>query len=131
MKKPVDDRCRTWAPVSETREEAVARRTDPQTSHTAADSVQALRDSQQRVLKVLQDDGDGTDEDIASWYASSERLLGWPQQSPSGLRTRRSELVDAGFVFDTGRRKTLPSGRESIVWTARRQSMIPETGEST
>jgi len=44
-------------------------------------------------------------------------LSGWlPSVSPSGLRTRRRELVDAGEVIDTGRREQLSSGRWATVW---------------
>jgi DNA-binding Lrp family transcriptional regulator len=38
--------------------------------------------------------------------------------SPSGARTRRRELVDLGFVEDTGMRIKLRSGRLSAVWKA-------------
>ncbi len=58
------------------------------------------------------------DEDIAGWYVSVGSGNGFPHQSPSGLRTRRKELVDAGLVVDTGRRGTLRSGRLSIIWAA-------------
>lgn len=40
----------------------------------------------------------------------------FPQQSDSGIRTRRKELVTAGIVVDTQVRKRLPSGRQSVVW---------------
>lgn len=38
--------------------------------------------------------------------------------SPSSVRTRRHELVEAGLVVDTGRRVLTPAGRMSIVWAA-------------
>ena len=37
-------------------------------------------------------------------------------RSASGIRTRRSELVHAGYVRDSGHRATLPTGRKAIVW---------------
>ena len=41
------------------------------------------------------------------------------QQSPvsvSGVRTRRSELVAAGKIVDTGERVPTRTGRQAIVW---------------
>lgn len=94
--------------------DAYARRTDPWTSHAAARSIteDKLRESQLAVLYLLKRIGASTDEEIADAYS------GPPRQSPSGLRTRRKELVDAGYVCDTGDRKRLVSGRLSIVWDA-------------
>ena len=39
-----------------------------------------------------------------------------PKASVSGLRTRRAELVKAGLVRDSGRRKPMRSGRSAIIW---------------
>jgi hypothetical protein len=39
-------------------------------------------------------------------------------QSPSGLRTRRRELTDAGFVRFTGSFNVLRSGRRARIWEA-------------
>jgi len=41
---------------------------------------------------------------------------GYPQQSESGIRTRRRELVDQGVLEDSGEKVVLQSGRKSIVW---------------
>lgn len=93
-------------------ERAHARRTDPDTSHAAARSVVELRPRQQAVLDVLRSYGRAlTDEEIAERYDG-------PQQSPSGLRTRRSELVSKGFARDSGERRPLASGRLAIAWEA-------------
>lgn len=94
-------------------EHAVARRDDPGTSWDAARSLDptVLRQSQRVVLRVLRDHGPMTDEDLVS------RTTG--VLSPSGARTRRSELVAKGLVFDTGARVTLSSGRRGIVWATR------------
>lgn len=91
---------------------AHARRTDPETSHAAAASLTptALRASQSEVLNILRQ-GPMHDQRIA------QVAMDWhTKQSPSGLRTRRRELVDAGLVEDSGRRETLTSGYKSVVW---------------
>lgn len=94
---------------------AHARRSDPSTSHAAAASLEPdeLRESQLAVLRVFQITG-GRLHDDQMIAAYSE--LGMKPQSVSGLRTRRSELVDRGLVRDSGDRVRLVSGRLSIVW---------------
>jgi len=93
---------------------AYARRTDPETSHEAAASVENLRASQHAVWALLREIGPSTDEELAEAVRQSPRFL----ISPSGLRTRRHELVDAGLVHDTGQRKILATGRRAVVWAA-------------
>jgi hypothetical protein len=92
---------------------AVARRTDPGTSWAAANSLDptVLRSSQRAVLTILQDIGPMTDAELCARMA--------PAMSPSGARSRRSELVAKGLVYDTGKRERLHSGRWAIVWAAR------------
>ena len=91
---------------------AVARTTDPDTSWQAARSIdsEALRASQAQVLDILRKHGPLTDEGIYR-YVNGE-------QSVSGARTRRSELVDAGLVRDSGARARTAAGRNTIVWEA-------------
>ena len=92
-----------------------ARLSDPETSHKAAQSVSDVPRAQRAVLFILDFLGaSGTDEAIAGVY---EQFPGLPKQSPSGLRTRRKELVDLGLVVDSGRRLPLDTGRLGIVWT--------------
>jgi len=93
---------------------AVARATDPLTSHEAAASVGDVRESQRMVLMMLNAVGPGTDEALVEHAGK----VGYPI-SPSGLRTRRSELVRLGLVEDSGERERLASGRRAIVWRAR------------
>lgn len=102
-----------------------ARLSDPSTSLAAAGSLNAQRltATREAILTVLREHPDGlTDADIADRYHG-------PEASPSGLRTRRSELCDLGLVADTGRRQLLTSGRHAIVWshsqTQTKESNIP------
>jgi hypothetical protein len=92
-------------------ERAVARATDPPTSRAAAESLTAerIRESQEAVLKVFRACGAMTDVELV------ERYFG-PKQSTSGLRTRRHELVERGLLRDSGKRRTLESNRQAIVW---------------
>lgn len=90
---------------------AGARDTDPDTSREAARSVTDLTERRAAVLATLRRLGSGTDADIAWAYPRDA-----PRQSPSGLRTRRSELVAAGLVRDSGLRARMESGRRAIVW---------------
>jgi hypothetical protein len=101
-------------PVTSTQDHAVARRGDPETSHEAAASVTGLRESQAEVLGVIRRRGPMTDEEVLK-VLSDRGERPW---TPSGARTRRSELVTAGLVKDSGRRKRLPTGRRSILWEA-------------
>lgn len=93
---------------------ARARKTDPETSHEAARSVKDLRRSQWEVYRAFQRLGKMTDEELLSEY----QYVSAHKQSDSGLRTRRKELVDLGWLRDTGERKTTYAGRSTIVWEA-------------
>lgn len=92
---------------------AHARRTDPETSHDAAASVPNIRKSQELILTILSRCPQ-TDEEIFSHLPSGV-------MSPSGARTRRSELVAAGRVIDTGERRRTISNRRTIVWDLKRE----------
>lgn len=92
--------------------EARARATDPDTSHDASRSIGEMTQKRQAVLDIVTAIGGGTDEDIVDAYRSSSA----PQQTASGIRTRRAELVTMGLVRDTGRRTVRASGRSAIVW---------------
>lgn len=86
---------------------ALARTTDPSTSHAAAASVNLTR-SRQIVLTTL-GYGPMTDDDLV-WLCRNEPI------SPSRARTARKELVDLGLVRSTGRTERLRSGRHATVW---------------
>jgi hypothetical protein len=88
-----------------------ARKTDPKTSHDAADSVKDVTATQEYVLKALKRPRNDTQ--LIEAYRSYKTA---PRASESGIRTRRAELVDAGLIDDSGKRVKMPSGRYSIVW---------------
>lgn len=88
-----------------------ARKTDPVTSHEAAESVTNLSPLKLAILDSL------------AWPMNDEDLVkfvlwrhGQEFAAPSGIRSRRKELCVAGLVTDTGSRDVLRSGRKAIVW---------------
>lgn len=89
-----------------------ARRTDPQTSHEAAASVDNVTITQGFILRALQKPR--TDPQLIEAYRHLKKA---PPASESGIRTRRAELVDKGLVVDSGLRSTTPFGRKAIVWS--------------
>lgn len=91
---------------------ARARPTDPETSWEAARSLSDLPARMRAVASILVATP-MADHEMVTAYAQVPSL---PAQSPSGLRTRRAELVKAGIVRDSGRRTETPSGRAAIVW---------------
>lgn len=96
--------------------EAHARRSDPETSHEAARSVDKIRESQEAILAVFREHGRPmTDDELLRRYRASHAHD--RPQSDSGIRTRRSELVEANRLVDTGQRVRLSSGRRAIVWS--------------
>lgn len=105
----------------------MSREPDPE-SLAARDSLTDLPLRRQAVHAVLAEFGPSTDVDLLGHYVAlrtwaergDARRWRWlPQQSVSGLRTRRRELVDAGHVVDTGERVRLDSGRLAKVWAAK------------
>lgn len=90
---------------------ARARNTDPGTSHAAARSQTPKKMTKLRhvVLDTFIRYGPMDDTVLVS------RIAGY---TPSGIRTRRSELVEMGLVEDTGIRVRLATGRLANVWKA-------------
>ena len=87
------------------------RRNDPQTSRDAAKSVvPVVSDIQARVLRALQAAGHNglTDEELSNKLGCKG----------STARTRRSELVEKGFVLDSGYKRPLESRKLGAVWIA-------------
>jgi len=94
-------------------DEARARRTDPDTSHEAAASVWNIRTSQVAVLGMLRKYGPATDEQLISDMKRCPLYM-----SPSGIRTRRAELVAKGLVEYAGYKQVISTGRQARVWKA-------------
>lgn len=88
-----------------------ARKTDPKTSHDAAESVNEVTRTQEYVLRALR--RPRNDSQLIEAYRSYKTA---PRASESGIRSRRAELVDRGLVVDSGQRVKTESGRWSIVW---------------
>ena len=98
---------------------AVARGTDPATSHQAAASASA-RHTRQQVLQVLRVEGRSA---AASAFGelglTDEQLCDkLPGCSRSGVRSRRADLVRAGLVAATHYTGTTSKGRQCKRWRA-------------
>lgn len=93
---------------------ANARLTDPATSHEAANRVRNITQQQRAILNILA--VRMTDEELVARYESAAAAGLAPLASPSGIRSRRSELVYAGLVADSTERRKLRTGRNAIVW---------------
>jgi len=104
---------------------ADARPTDPQTSWDAARSLtdEDISDTQREILEVFAVIGPMTDEELIEMAET----MGM-RRSPSGIRTRRNELVETGIVEDTGQRRPTRSGRQAVVWDLKRHR---QTGVDT
>lgn len=94
---------------------AVARRTDPATSHEAAAGLTPakLRSSHRRVLQLFRRFGEMTDEEALQ----AAKDDGWVI-SPSGLRSRRAEVTPprGRGIVDTGKRRKTAGGGNATVW---------------
>ena len=96
---------------------AVARTTDPQPSHAAAASLTVDRLSAARyaVYWALREWPGLTDAALVDRYHRARKAYGWPQQTDSGIRTRRQELHRGGLLRVCGEVR-LPSGRMARRW---------------
>lgn len=88
----------------------VARASDPETSHDAADSVRDLTRYRAEVLHTLTVCGPMTDEELVDLHMSTDG------GTPSGIRTRRAELVRLDRVRWTGDHVVGATGRRARVW---------------
>lgn len=84
--------------------EAHTRSGDPDTSRKAAATIDDLNDNQRAVLRVFEEWGRPmSDEQLQHRYEMAARAELLPRQSDSGVRTRRSELRDDGFLVEAGK----------------------------
>lgn len=100
---------------------ALARRTDPETSKTAAAHAARRRlRVRDRVAYLLEQHGPLADHELAELYENVRREHGWPEAAASSLRSRRNELYidgEAEVVPDLVRRT--PAGYVARVWRTR------------
>lgn len=93
--------------------EAHSRLTDPDTSREAAQGLGDLSKNQRALLSFWREFRSGVmaDLDLVRHYQSDHRAV---SQSPSGIRSRRAELVTLGLVEACG---TTPIfGRKHTLW---------------
>ena len=92
---------------------AHARRSDPATSHRAADVVTPVLNAIQRQVEQYA-------KSKLSGFLDVDLVAAFPDMGPSTLRTRRSELSDRNIILDSGKRQK-PDGASSphTVWIHR------------
>jgi hypothetical protein len=105
--------------ASEARESAQAiahaRSSDPETSHVAAAGVK-VSENQTAVLFLLRILGDPVlDEELIVAYAKRQKALKLPEQSESGIRSRRAELAKGGYLVE-GEKKRMTTGGVGRTW---------------
>lgn len=96
---------------------AHTRHTDPDTSHEAAASVaDPNKGTYARILRLMREHPAGMTDDQMFDVWSEESDAAYPPISPSGLRSRRSELTRRGLIVWSGEKTVLPSGRRARIW---------------
>lgn len=92
---------------------AHARRTDPETSHKAAEAVTPGLNAIQRQVEAFA-------RTKLSGFLDRDLVEAFPDMGPSTLRTRRAELVARNIILDSGRRER-PEGAASphTIWIHR------------
>lgn len=105
----------------------VARHSDPDTSHVAAESVSQWTISGVRLwwlkhlafLRGRDYHQLNLDNVSVGYWATDEgarRFYAGPKTSDSGFRTRRAELVKMGLVEDSSLTFAISTGRDAIAW---------------
>lgn len=90
----------------------LVRRNDPETSWEAALSISSDKSARiyRNIMYVL-NRAPHTDEELITV------LIGF-KFTPSGIRSRRNELVETGWVYNTGYKRNTRAGHPAIVWAA-------------
>lgn len=106
-----DDQMGLW-------DRAHTRAGDPGTSFAAAATwtPPKLSLTKQRVLAVLREYGGMTHEEMYEVWKHKCRTEGWPLLKEQSVRSRCSELRDAGLVEDSGTTRKLQDGNNGTVW---------------
>lgn len=92
------------------------RRHDPHTSLEAA--LSQTKESAQILYGLIWQylsEKPMTDEELVSELTRPEVAV---RYSPSGIRSRRAELTDAGWVADTGHSRLTKAHRKAVIWSA-------------
>ena len=111
------------------KDHAVARRTDPVTSHEAAKSLDDLKGLRAEVYELLRELGRATDEELRDAYQRKHPEKKTPAYST--LATRRNELEhDYGVVEPViveGKQLTKPNrrGNQCLVWQIKDDTQAP------
>jgi hypothetical protein len=96
---------------------ALARATDPATSHEAVPLVAVRAVQKAAILEILATVGPAADFQIESVYGVVRVSRGWPRTQGDSIRKRRSELLNEGKVEDNGTTHRNPSsGKHCTVW---------------
>lgn len=98
-------------------DEPRARRSDPVTSHAAADkSAHGLSEMKVNILNIFERFGALTDSELNDIYQRQSLMFGWKKVRPDTPRKRRSDLSSAGFLVDTGETRVNQFGSAEVVW---------------
>jgi hypothetical protein len=88
-------------------------RNHPETSYQAADAITPVAGKlQQSVYAFAVERG-------AYGFTDAEMFERWPDKPENSLRPRRIELVVAGWLKDSGKRRLNVRGRPCVVWCVR------------
>lgn len=82
----------------------------PETSYMAADAIAPVTGKLRRAVYAF------AVERGSYGFTDAEMFDQWPAKSENSLRPRRIELVEAGWVKDSGRRRLNTRGRSCVVW---------------
>lgn len=90
----------------------MVRNTDPITSHLAAQRMVKKKVSiREKVHELFRIEKSMTDYRLERLYCDV-----YEQRPYSSIHKRRKDLVDLGFVRDSGRTEVIPTGSTVIVW---------------